>query len=93
MSGNEATITQTMTIEEERKPAFEILSQIEAQLKRDSSLSDQEREDLVTNVDMIRGQLRKREPSRLALAALLQPLGQVASVAGFVVNLIKLLNP
>jgi hypothetical protein len=41
---------------------------------------------------MVEGQLRKREPNRSAIAALLEPLSQIASIAGFVANLIGLIN-
>jgi hypothetical protein len=90
---SQSGVTQTLTVERERRPAFELLDAIENQLKTDPTIDEPEKEDLLTDVGMIRGQLRKREPNRVALAALLEPLSKVASVGGFVLNLIKLLNP
>ena len=90
---NSGAVNQTLTIEQEREPAFQLLQEIERQLKSDASLESHEKDDLLADVAMIRGQLKKREPNRPALAALLEPLSQVASVAGFVANLIQLLNP
>ena len=56
-------------------------------------MSDSEREDLLTDVQMVEQQLRKREPNRAVLAALLEPLSRVASIGGFVADLVRLLNP
>jgi hypothetical protein len=93
VGGSQSGVTQTATVERERQPAFELLESIERQLKADTTLDDQERSDLLADVGMIRGQLSKRQPNRVALAALLEPLSKVASIGGFVMNLIKLLNP
>jgi hypothetical protein len=90
VGGNQTEVHQS--IEQERQPAFELLDEISKQLKQDATLTSQEKEDLLSDVDMIRGQLKRREPNRPALAALLEPLSKVASIAGFVLNLIKLLN-
>lgn len=93
IAGNQSAITQTMTIEKQREPAFNLLNDMKMTLTRDADLNEAERSDLLTDVRMIEQQLRKREPNRSALAALLEPMGQVASIAGDVVNLIRLLNP
>jgi hypothetical protein len=90
--GNQTGLSQTMTIEQERPLAFEVLHQIKEHLERDSTLGEREKQDFLTDLAMIEGQLKKREPNRPALAALLAPLSDVASVAGLVVDLIKFLN-
>jgi len=86
-------VAHAVTIEQERAPAFRLLSQLKDALRRDPSMSDSEREDLLSDIQMIEQQLRKREPNRAALAALLEPLSRVASIAGFVADLVRLLNP
>ncbi len=93
VSGEQSSVTQTMTIEQERKPAFDLLKQIEEKLKQDQTLDPGERNDLLADVEMIRGQLRKRDPNRTALAAILEPLSQVSSIGGLIVQLIRLFNP
>lgn len=86
-------VSHAVTIEQERAPAFRLLSQLRDALRRDPTMSDSEREDLLSDIQMIEQQLRKREPNRAALAAVLEPLSRVASIAGFVADLVRLLNP
>jgi hypothetical protein len=93
VAGDRSTVTQVSTVEQQRKPAFDLLVEIEGGIVQDSSLAPQEKQDFLTDVQMVRSQLKKREPNRAALAALLEPLSQIASIAGLVANLIKLLNP
>ena len=86
-------VSHTVTIEQERAPAFRLLRWLKDGLQRDPTLTDSEREDLLSDIQMIEQQLRKREPNRAVLAALLEPLSHVASIAGFVADLVRLLNP
>lgn len=79
-------------IEKERRPVFELLDKIEELLRQEKTLDQHEREDLLEDTQMIRRQLRKREPNRTALAALLEPLSRVASITGLVANLIQMIN-
>jgi hypothetical protein len=88
-----STVSQAITIEQERAPAFHVLRQLKETLRHDAVLTGPEREDLLMDVEMIEQQLRKREPNRAVLAALLEPLSRVASIAGFVADLIRLFNP
>ena len=87
------SVSHAVTIEQERAPAFRILGQLKDALQRDPTLSESEREDVLTDVQMIEQQIRKREPNRAVLAALLEPLSQIASIGGFVADLVRLLNP
>lgn len=82
----------SQSIQEARKPAFELVEEIREQLQADAALGPQEKEDLLTDVETIRKQLEKREPNRVVLASLLEPLSQIASTAGAVANLIALIN-
>ena len=80
------------TIREERQPAFDLLDRMEQEIDADSTLGPQEKQDLRTDVDTLRKQLGKREPNRVVLASLLEPLSRVASIASSVANLITLIN-
>jgi len=59
---------------------------------QDVGFGPQVKKDLLTDVETIRKQLEKREPNRVVLASLLEPLSQIASIAGAVANLIALIN-
>jgi len=85
-------ISHGASIERERAPALEILRQVKEVLRHDASLPDNERADLLMDAEMIEGQVRKREPNRAALAALLEPLSHVASISALVADLIRLFN-
>ena len=86
------TVSQTVTIEQERAPSFRLLDQIKDVLGRDPILNDSERQDLLSDVQMVAQQLKRREPNRAVLAALLEPLSRVVSIGGFVTDLIRLFN-
>jgi len=88
-----AAVSQAIAIEQERAPAFHVLRQLKEMLRQDAVLTGPERDDLLTDVEMIEQQLRKREPNRAVLAALLEPLSRVTSIAGFVADLVRLFNP
>jgi len=88
-----ADVSHTVMIERERAPAFRLLGQIKDALQRDPTMTESEREDLLTDVNIVEQQLRKREPNRAVLAALLEPLSQITSIAGFTTDLVRLLNP
>lgn len=85
-------ISQSLRVEEERQPAFHLVADIKRTLGGDDGLSESEKKDLLADVQAIEQQLKKREPNRAALAALLEPLSQIASVAGYVAQLIRLFN-
>jgi len=85
-----ATVSQS--VREERRPAFELLDQVEEGIKAEQTLSPEEKKDLLVDLETIRRQLEKREPNRHVLASLLEPLSRVSSLAGPVANLITLIN-
>lgn len=93
VSGSTGALSQAATLEQERAPAFHILDQLKLTLQRDPSLSDAERQDLLADAEMIERQLKKREPNRAALAALLDSLSRVASIGASVADLVRLFNP
>ena len=85
-------VSQKVGIEQERAPALRVLHQLKDTLRADATLTGPEREDLLADVEMIEQQLRKREPNRAVLAALLEPLSRITSITGFVANLIRWFN-
>ena len=91
--GDQSGTTQTLTIEQEREPAFKLIEEMERELERDTSLGEQERRDARTDLSQVKDQLKKCEPNRPALAALLEPLSQFTSIATRVAELVKLINP
>ncbi|MBM4035123.1 MAG: hypothetical protein FJ291_25550 [Planctomycetes bacterium] len=91
--GGERVGAPSTTIEQQRAPAFEMLRQIEDLLKQGGTLSEERRKDLLQDIEAVRGQLRKVEPNRAALAAILESMSQVDAIGGFVANLIQVLNP
>lgn len=99
-TGNQVVIGDTAgaisprtSIEIERAPALELLQQLRETLRQDPSLSASEREDRLGDADAIEQQVRRREPNRAAVAALLEPLSRIGSISGLVADLIRLFNP
>ena len=82
----------SQTIEEQRRPAFELLDRIERQLREDKLLHPQVQQDCLGDVEAIRSQLRKGEPNMTVLASLLDSVGRAPSIASLVANLITLIN-
>jgi hypothetical protein len=75
-----------------RRPAFELLDQIDESLKSDSTIDERRRRELLGDVGVVRQQFKKQEPNVPAIAALLAPLGQMPSVVTPVRSLIDLIN-
>ncbi len=90
---NGVSQSQKSPIEKEREPAFKILREVIEKLEADKSINDDERAQFKEDLEYIREQLKRREPNRSALAALLAPLSQISSIASKVVSLVRLLNP
>ncbi len=85
-------VTQEQQLEQERRPAFALVDEIKRKVTSDPSLSDREKEELVGDVESIRVQLLKREPSLPVLSALLAPLSKLTSIGSNVASLIRLIN-
>ncbi len=87
-----STVGRPIDVEKERRAVFTLLDRIEELLKKERFLNAKERQDLLADLESVRGQLRKREPNRTALAELLAPLNYISSVRGVAANLIQLIN-
>lgn len=86
-----STITQTAP---GRGPglADRLVESIEKGIEIDSNLTPDQKDDAKSYVAVVRRQLRKEEPDRNILAAVLEPLSRVVTIAGQVANLIRLIN-
>lgn len=85
-------INQKITIKEERKPVFDLLDKIEEKLRSEDLVTKDELNDLLTDLASLRTQLEKKEPNKNVIAALLEPLSNITSIAGHVSDLINYLN-
>jgi hypothetical protein len=90
--GNSGQVLQRNTIEQERAPAFKLLDEIERKLSDDPNTKGANETEAKTYVGLIRQELRKAEPNKNVIAAVLDPLTKIASIAGSVASLIKLFN-
>ena len=81
--------TLTMSNAQGRSPWSDEVDAIEERLHKDTALSAEERDQALSYVRVIRGELRKREPNRTILAAVLEPLSQIISIVGQVAALIR----
>jgi hypothetical protein len=89
---DQSGLSQTSTIEREREWAFRLVDEMRNKLEADPSLDNRERDELKADLDSIKSQLSRRSPNRPALAALLEPLSHVTSIASHVATLIARLN-
>lgn len=89
---NEGQVTQTITLEEEREPVFRILAEAANTVRGDATLREENRSEALTAIELIRLQIKKPEPNRNLIVAVLDPLSKIASITSAVANLIKLLN-
>ncbi len=84
--------TSSRTIEEERSPAFSLVDQLE-EIAKTSNLSDERKIEVDADLETVRQQLRKREPNRAVMAAVLEPLASIPEFTSAVADLVQLLNP
>jgi len=84
--------TQSMSNDQSRGPWGQFVDTIEEKVKNDASLGAEERDQALSYVKVVRGELRKPEPNQTVIAAVLEPLSHIISVAGQVANLIKAFN-
>jgi F0F1-type ATP synthase alpha subunit len=84
--------TQTISVDQSGGPWGHLVDTIEEKVKNDASLGHEDKEQALSYVKVVRGELRKREPNRSVVAAVLEPLSQIISVASQVANLIKVFN-
>ncbi len=90
-SGN-ARVTSQSDFRRADGPGLRLLEEIRTTLESDHAISAEKKQAALEDVQLVRQQLERREPNRTVLAAVLQPLSQIASIAGHVASLIRLIN-
>ena len=85
-------ISQSVTVQQETAPIFQVLDEIKQQLNGDTSLPAPERAELLTYVDVLRQQAKKTEPNRSVIAAVLEPMSKVTAIGANVATLIRYFN-
>lgn len=93
VGGRDANGVIKTEIAKERKPALDIVLDIERIIAEDVGLSSDAKSDLMADLAAVKAQLQKREPNRTVLAALLGGMAQIPSIASRVGELIHLMNP
>ena len=89
---NTGPMAQNIAGDNRQGPWSDIVDAIEKKVREDVSLDDDQRRHSLDYVQIVRGELRKREPNRTIIAAVLEPLSQIVSIASQVANLIKVFN-
>jgi hypothetical protein len=84
--------TQTISKVQDSGPWTRLIDSIEAKVKSDSSLAPNEKEQAISYVNVVRGELRKPEPNQTIVTAVLEPLSHILSIASQVANLINAFN-
>jgi hypothetical protein len=87
-----ADVRQSATNSQDFGSAFKVLDDIEQRVASDATLGREDRQDVLSDVDSVRRQLKKREPNRNVLASLLDSLGQITLIGVQVMTLIKMIN-
>ena len=94
--GHNVAVSQTGAVSQvsnrETNELLVLVEEIERELERDDSLSAEDKAGFRTDLDAVRGQLRKPEPNRKAVASLLEPMAGIASVGSFVTSLLEILG-
>ena len=92
VSGTQNQANQAPDLRAQRAPTFELLHDIEQTLQKDPSLQGPQRLEATTYVNLIKLQIEKQQPDLAVIAAVLDPLGRIPSIASKVANLASLLN-
>ena len=80
------------TIKEKRDQLFETIDRIRELLEQDQSIEQEERYDMLVDIDTVRAQLDKKTPNRNALLALLEPLSERISPSSLIARVIQLVR-
>ena len=78
-----------MFTERERPQIFHLIGAIQDRITKDPELAPAEREEIARDIESLRQQMNKRVPNLSAVAAILEPMGRIASVSAQVAMLIK----
>lgn len=92
VTGQVATGIQQGVASDDQTPVGRLLTEISKGIKADSELSESDRKEALDYAELIRKETRKHEPNRSLIAAVLDPLSKIASIAGNIATLMKYLN-
>jgi hypothetical protein len=84
--------TQTITIKQERALSTKLIKDMKTAIQSDQSLNESKKDEADKYLDVVEAEIKKPEPNRNILAAILEPLSKIASIAGKVSTLIQIIN-
>jgi hypothetical protein len=76
----------------DESPVAKLVDEMAKRIEADSTLAPSAREEALTYTKLVLHEVKKPEPNRSLIAAVLEPLSKIASIAGSVASLIKLFN-
>jgi hypothetical protein len=89
---NPNQVTQSTTIDRGQSTLTKLLDDATKVLQLDRNVTEETRTEAMTYLEVIRQQLRKSEPNRSILAAVIEPLSKITAIAGQIATLIKYFN-
>jgi uncharacterized protein (UPF0147 family) len=92
VTAQDASNIQQKTVSEDQTPIGKVLDEITKRIEADIALPEAIRKEALDYANLIRKETKKPEPNRSLVAAVLEPLSKIASIAGNVATLIKFLN-
>lgn len=90
--GSQNTASQEAVVESERRPAFDTLNEIRSILDSSQALASHRKLEAKTYVNLVEMELKKPEPDRRILTAILDSLSKITAIGSQVATLIKFLN-
>jgi hypothetical protein len=92
VAGHNATEIRQTAVTNDQTPVAALLKEIDERIQSDAGLPKESREEALVLTDVVRREIKKIEPNRTLLGAVLDPLSKISSIAGNVATLIKLFN-
>ena len=92
VTAQDATNIQQTMVDADQTPIGKELSEITKRIEADAALPETIRKEALDYANLIRNETKKPEPNRSLVAAVLEPLSKITSIAGNVATLIKFLN-
>jgi hypothetical protein len=84
--------TQTATVQRESGPAAKLVEEMRNLIRSDQSLNEATKQESEDYLELVSKEIKKPEPNQNILSAVLEPLSQIASIAGKIAMLIQYLN-
>jgi hypothetical protein len=83
--------TQTLTVERDTSLASRIVGEMKEALHKDQ-IAQAEKDKAISYLELVEKEMKAPEPNQNILAAILEPLSKIASIAGNVATLIQIIN-